>query len=66
MSAASFAVTAMAPPLTGHREVMGGLVLIEAHGAVAMRLHLGVLLHLRHVLFVRHACRHRGVLRERR
>jgi hypothetical protein len=37
---------------------MRGLILIEAHGHLAVLLHLRLFLHLRHVLFVRHPCRH--------
>ncbi len=43
-------------PVLGHRRR------VEAPGDVAVLLHLGVLLHLFHVLLVRHAGRHGRVL----
>jgi MerR family transcriptional regulator, copper efflux regulator len=43
-------------------KMVRGLVLIEAHGQVAVALHLGFLLHLRHVLGVAHAWGHGCVL----
>jgi hypothetical protein len=49
---------------TVHRqtEMMRGLALIEAHGHVAVLLHLGVFFHLGHVLFVCDPCGHRRML----